>query len=73
MERETDEAAREAAIDRQRKCRADIGIEVGIMTVAGIRADYRRTVKEIKKLQDELEPKPKKKRRYRARTWWPDG
>ena len=53
---------------------AEIGIEVSLHTVTAIRADYRRTVREIEKLQDELEPEPEPKRkRYRVRTWWPDG
>lgn len=48
-------------VDQLHALLADIGINVGLLTVSGIRAEYRRTVREIEKLQNpEPEPEPKK-------------
>jgi hypothetical protein len=47
----------------------EIGIEVSRLIVTGLHREFRRTVKEIDLVRN---PEPKKKR-YRVRTWWPDG
>jgi hypothetical protein len=51
---------------------AEIGINVGSLTAAAMRREYIQTVREIEKLQNPEQPEPKKKR-YRVRTWYPDG
>lgn len=48
---------------------AEIGIEVSPLTVNCLSTNFKRSIREIDRLREEVRSK---KKRYRQRTWYPD-